>query len=77
MRNKFIKIKQRLQLIEKLLRSSNIFYIARNFKKHNKENRFLRKQNNSSSAINNAKNSITLIIKIIVTTQIKDSTSNN
>jgi len=68
MRNKFIKIEQRLQSIEKLLRLNNIFYIARNFKKCNKENRFLRTQNNLFSAISNAKNSITLINKIIITT---------
>jgi len=68
MRNKFIEIEQCLQLIKKLLRLSNIFYIARNFKKCNKENRFLRKQNNSSSATSDAKNFITSIIKIIVTT---------
>jgi len=66
MRNKFINIKQRLQLIEKLLRSSNIFYIVKNFEKRNKENRFSRKQDNLSSAINNAKNFIILIIKITI-----------
>ena len=37
MRNKFIEIKQRLQLIKELLRLSNIFYIARNFKERNKK----------------------------------------
>jgi len=67
MRNKFIKIEQRLQLIEKLSRSNNISYIARNFKKYNRENRSFRKQNNSSSTINNAKNSIILITKITIT----------
>jgi len=77
MRNKFIKIEQRLQLIKKLLKLNNIFYIARNSRKRNKENRFLCKQNNSFNAISNAKNSITLIIKIIIITQTKDSTSNN
>ncbi len=41
MRNKFIEIEQRLQLITKLLKSNNIFYIAKNFKKRNKKNRFL------------------------------------
>jgi len=66
MRNKFIEIKQRLQLINKLLRLSSIFYIARNSKERNKENWFSRKQNNSFSAINNAKNSITSITKINV-----------
>jgi len=68
MRNKFIKIEQRLQLIEKLLKLNNISYIARNFKERNKENRFLYKQDNLSSAISDAKNSITSITKIIVTT---------
>jgi len=77
MRNKFIKIEQRLQSIRELLRLNNISYIARNSRKRNKENRFSCKQNNSFSAINNAKNSITSIIKIIVTTQIRDSTNNN
>ncbi len=38
MRNKFIEIKQYLQLIKKLLRLSSIFYIAKNFKKYNKKN---------------------------------------
>ncbi len=38
MRNKFIEIKQRLQLIKKLLRLSNTFYIVKNFKKRNKKN---------------------------------------
>jgi len=32
MRNKFIKIKQRLQLIKKLLRLNSITYIARTLK---------------------------------------------
>jgi len=68
MRNKFIKIELRLQLIKKLLKLDSISYIARNSKKRNKENRFLRKQDNSFSAINNAKNFITSIIEIIVTT---------
>jgi len=68
MRNKFIKIEQRLQLIKKLLKSSSISYIAKNSKERNKENRFSRKQNNSFSATNNTKSFITLIIKIIVTT---------
>jgi len=68
MRNKFIKMKQRLQLIEKLLKLNSISYIARNFKERNKENRFLYKQDNLSSAISDAKNSITSITKIIVTT---------
>jgi len=77
MRNKFIEIEQRLQLIKELLRSNNIFYIVENSRERNKENRFSRKQNNSSSATNDAKNSITLITKIIVIIQIKDSTSNN
>ncbi len=66
MRNKFIEIKQYLQLIKKFLRSDNISYIAENFKKYNKENRFLRKQNNLSSAINNTNNSIILITKTTV-----------
>jgi len=66
-----------LQLIEKLSRLDNISYIARNFKKRNRENRFSRKQNNLFSAINNAKNSIILIIKTIVTTQTKNSINNN
>jgi len=38
MRNKFIEIEQRLQLIEKLLKLNNISYIAKNSKKYNKEN---------------------------------------
>jgi len=66
MRNKFIEIEQRLQLIKKLSKSNSISYIARNSKERNKENRFLREQDNSSSAISNAKNSITLVTKIIV-----------
>ncbi len=41
MRNRFIEIEQYLQLIKKLLKSSSIFYIARNFKRRNKENRSL------------------------------------
>jgi len=77
MRNKFIEIEQRLQSIKKLLRLSNIFYIAKNFKQRNKKNRFSYKQYNSFSAINDAKNSIILIIKIIVITQIRDNISNN
>jgi len=77
MRNKFIEIEQYLQLIKKLLKSSNISYIVENSRKHNKENWFSRKQNNSSSAINNTKNSITSITKIIITTQIKNSINNN
>jgi len=76
-RNKFIKIEQYLQLIEELLKLDNISYIAKNFRERSKENRFLRKQNNLFSATSNAKNSITSITKIIVTTQIKDNTSNN
>ncbi len=75
--NKFIEIKQCLQSIKKLLKLNSIFYIVKNFKRHNKENRFLYKQNNLSSAINNTNNSITLITKIIVTIQIKDSINNN
>jgi len=43
MRNKFIRIKQRLQLIKKLLKLNNISYIVENFEKCNKENQFLRK----------------------------------
>jgi len=66
MRNKFIKIEQRLQLIKKLLKLNNIFYIARNSRRRNRENRFSREQDNSSSAINDAKNSITLIIEITI-----------
>ena len=77
MRNKFIKIEQCLQLIKKLSRLNSISYIAKNFKKRNKENRFSRKQNNLFSAINNAKNFIILIIKTIVTTQTKDIINNN
>jgi len=38
MRNKFIEIKQRLQLIKKLLRSNNTSYIVENFKRRNKKN---------------------------------------
>ena len=38
MRSKFIEIEQRLQLIKKLLRLNNIFYIARNSKRRSKEN---------------------------------------
>jgi len=67
MRNKFIKIKQRLQLIKKLLKLNNISYIARNSKRRNKENRFLCEQNNSFDATSDAKNSIMLIIKITIT----------
>ena len=66
-RNKFIEIEQYLQLIEKLLKLNSIFYIAKNSKKYNRENRFLRKQNNLSSATSNTNNSIILIIKITVT----------
>ncbi len=68
MRNKFIEIKQRLQLIKELLRLSNIFYIAKNFKKRNKKNRFLCERNNLFSAIGDANNFITPIIKNIITT---------
>ncbi len=68
MRNKFIEIEQRLQSIKKLSRLDSIFYIARNSRERNKKNRFSRKQDNSSSAINDAKNFIILITKIIVTT---------
>jgi len=77
MRDKFIKIEQRLQLIEKLLRSNSISYIVENSRERNKENRFSRKQNNSFSVISDAKNFITLIIKIIITTQTRDSINNN
>jgi hypothetical protein len=66
MRNRFIKIEQYLQLIKKLLRLNNFFYIVKNSKKYNRENRFLRKENNLFSVINNAKNFITLIIKTVV-----------
>ncbi len=59
MRNKFIKIEQRLQLIKKLLKLNSIFYIAKNFKRRNKKNRSLCEQNNLFSAINNANNFIT------------------
>jgi len=38
MRNKFIEIKQYLQLIKKLLRLNNTSYIVKNFKKYNKKN---------------------------------------
>ncbi len=41
MRNRFIEIKQYLQSLEKLLRLNNIFYIAKNFKRYNRENRSL------------------------------------
>jgi len=68
MRNKFIKIEQRLQLIKKLLKLNNIFYIVENFRERNKENRFSCEQNNSFNATSNAKNFITLIIKIIIIT---------
>jgi len=67
MRNKFIKIEQYLQLIEKLLRLNSISYIAKNSKEYNKENQSLRKQNNLFSATNNIKNSTRLIIKTTVT----------
>jgi len=77
MRNKFIKIEQRLQLIEKLPKSNNISYIAKNSKKRSRENWFLYEQDNSFSATNDAKNSITSITKIIVITQIRSSVSNN
>jgi len=77
MRNRFIKIKQCLQSIEELSKLDNIFYIAKNSKKRNKENRFSCERNNSSSATNNTKNFITSITKIIVTIQIKDSISDN
>ncbi len=76
-RNRFIEIKQYLQLIKKLLKSNSISYIVENSKKHNRENRFLYKQNNLSSAINNANNFIILITKTIVTIQTKDSINNN
>ncbi len=66
MRNKFIEIKQYLQLIKKLLRLNSISYIAKNSKKYNRENWFLCKQDNLFSAINNTNNSITLIIKITI-----------
>ncbi len=66
MRNKFIRIEQHLQLIKKLLKLNNIFYIAKNSKRRNKENWFSREQDNSSSATNDAKNSTTSITKIIV-----------
>ena len=75
--NKFIEIKQYLQLIEKFLRSDSISYTAENSKKYNKENRFLYKQNNLFSATNNTNNSIILITETTVTTQIRDSISNN
>ncbi len=75
--NKFIEIEQYLQSIEKLSRLNNIFYIAKNSEKRNKENRFLRKQNNLFSATDNANNSIMLITEITVTTQIRDSISSN
>jgi len=67
MRNKFIKIEQYLQLIKKLLKLNNIFYIAKNFKKYNKENRFSYEQDNLFNVTNNAKNFIILITKIIIT----------
>jgi len=66
MRNKFIEIKQRLQLIKKLLRSNNTSYIVENFKRRNKKNWFLYEQDNLFSAINNTNNFITSIIKTIV-----------
>ena len=65
--NKFIEIKQYLQLIKKLLRLNNIFYIAKNSKRYNRENSFLYKQNNLFNVTNNTNNSIILITKIIVT----------
>ncbi len=37
MRNRFIEIEQYLQLIKKLLRLNNIFYIAKNSKERNKK----------------------------------------
>ncbi len=66
MRNKFIEIKQYLQSIKKLLKSSNTSYIAKNSKRRNKKNRSLCKQNNLFSAINNTNNFIILIIKITI-----------
>ncbi len=75
--NKFIGIKQYLQLIEKLLKLNSISYIAENSEKYNKENRFLRKQNNLFSAINNTNNFIISIIEITVTIQIRNSISSN
>ncbi len=65
--NRFIEIKQCLQLIEELLRLNSIFYIAKNSKKRNKENRFLRKQDYLFSAINNTNNFIILITKTTIT----------
>ncbi len=66
-RNRFIEIEQYLQLIKKFLKSDSIFYIAENSEKYNRENRFLRKQNNLFSTINNTNNSTISIIKTTVT----------
>jgi len=65
-----------LQLIKQLLRLDNIFYIAKNFKKYSKENRFLRKQDNLFSATNNTNNFTILITKITITIQIKNNINN-
>ncbi len=66
-----------MQLIKKLLKLNNIFYIAKNSKKYNRENRFLYKQDNLFSITNNTNNSIILITKIIITIQIRNNISNN
>ncbi len=67
MHNRFIEIKQHLQLIEKLLRLNNISYIVENSKKYNRENRSLREQDNLFSTIDNTNNSIISITKTTVT----------
>ncbi len=67
MHNRFIEIKQHLQLIEKLLRLNNISYIVENSKKYNRENRSLREQDNLFSTIDNTNNSIISITKTTIT----------
>ncbi len=64
--NKFIKIKQYLQSIEKLFRLDSNFYYARNFEDYNKGNRFLYQQDNLFNTTKNTRKSIILITKIIV-----------
>jgi hypothetical protein len=77
MREKFIEIEHRLQAKEKLSKFNNNLYHAKSFKDRNKENRFSRKRDNSFNAIKDVRNFVTPIIKIIVITQIKESTSDN
>ncbi len=65
MRKEFIEIEYRLQARKKLLKLNNNLYYARSSKDRNKENRFSHKRFN---AIEDKRNFITSIIKIIVTT---------